>query len=305
MGGNYILKINNLCNLNCCFCADPIETRLLSDFPYEKLIKGLKEKKEKFENLIITGGEPTIYPQLIPLLKYAKEECGYKQIFLTTNGVMLHLQANADKLIHAGVDTFLISFPCSDEAMYDAIVKKKGSFRLAVEGIKNVKRRGKQVRVNTAMHKLNYRYLPKTIPFLAELGVDAIQLSFLNPIGSSMVNGKSAIALSYTQIMPTIDEAFIEAKKIGYEGLYIENIPACIASKYIPYLSDFRKPDENKDYYNASKAKPSQCSSCSMNSICDGVWKDYLLQFGDSELKPISSHDSKMIRERTKLLVIS
>src|SRR3989344_2798889 len=127
MPAHYIVKLNSLCNLNCCFCADSIEARGVPDFKYDALIKGLERTRQLHDSLIISGGEPTIYPNLLPFLHHAKKVCGYKRISLTTNGVMLSSQKNADALIHAGVDAFLVSFSTSHERMFDAIVKKEGS----------------------------------------------------------------------------------------------------------------------------------------------------------------------------------
>ena len=104
MPAHYIVKLNSLCNLNCCFCADSIEARGVPDFKYDALIKGLERNRQLHDSLIISGGEPTIYPNLLPFLHHAKKVCGYKRISLTTNGVMLSSQKNADALIHAGVD---------------------------------------------------------------------------------------------------------------------------------------------------------------------------------------------------------
>ncbi|MBL7056097.1 radical SAM protein [Candidatus Woesearchaeota archaeon] len=291
MNGNYILKINNLCNLNCCFCADSIEERSKPDFYYNCLVDGLIENRKKFDTLIITGGEPTIYPKLLQLIDCAKN-VKYKKISLTTNGVMLHDASNVEKLSCAGVDAFLISFSTSEERMFDSIVKKAGSFERVVQGIKNVKNVGKEVRINTALHKLNYKNLAKTVRLLIELKVDAIQLSFLNPVGSSIVQGKSAIALKYGDMISGVNDSFEVAQKFGFKNLYIENFPICVAPNLVSKISDLRKPEENKDYYNSCKKKPEKCGSCSFNDICDGVWEAYLEQFGNEELRPVSYIDS-------------
>ena len=221
----------------------------------------------------------------------------YKRISLTTNAIMLYYEDNVDKLIKNGVDTFLVSFSTSNERMFDAIVKKKSAFKYSVQGIKNVKKRGKGVRINTVLHKLNYKNIANTVRFLIELDVDAIQLSFMNPIGSSIVNGKSAIAVTYSELMPYMRDAFKVADEMGFNELYLENFPICIAPEFINNLSDLRKPDANKDYYNALKTKPEKCKRCSFVDICDGVWEPYLKQFGDNELKPISIAESIQIRQ--------
>ena len=38
---------------------------------------------------------------------------------------------------------------------------------------------------------------------------------------------------------------------------------------------------------NELKIKPEKCKECSYFNTCDGVWKAYLEQFGDEEIKPI------------------
>ena len=295
MPAHYIVKLNSLCNLNCCFCADSIEARGVPDFKYDALIKGLERNRQLHDSLIISGGEPTIYPNLLPFLHHAKKVCGYKRISLTTNGVMLSSQKNADALIHAGVDAFLVSFSTSHERMFDAIVKKEGSFQHTVQGIRNIKARGKEARINSVLHKLNHKNVANTVEFLIGLGVDSIQLSWMNPVGSSIVDGKSAIAVSYAEALPFIREVFERANRLGYSSLFIENMPICIAPELTSRISDLRKPAENKGYYNAEKTKPEKCGACALAGICDGVWKAYLAQFGDGELNPVSSAGAEKV----------
>tara|TARA_Y100000310_G_C20659216_1_gene803727 strand:+ start:1006 stop:1896 length:891 start_codon:yes stop_codon:yes gene_type:complete len=287
MKGHYIVKINSRCNANCCFCADSREIRSNEDFEHDKLIKDLEKNRKKFDSLIISGGEPTIYKKLFEYIKYAKHRCKYKHITLTTNGFMLAYSNFTDKLIECGVDSFIISFATSDEKMYDAIYKVKGAFRHVDKAISNIKKRNKGIRINSVVHKLNYKNLANTVSYLIDKNVDSIQLSFMNPVGSSMVNGKSAIALPFKEIMPYVKDAFKVAEKLDFDGLFIENIPICVAREFSNKVSDLKKPEENKDYYNYCKTKPEKCNECIHFAVCDGVWEKYLKQFGDEELEPI------------------
>ena len=287
MPGHYIAKINNKCNSNCCFCADSIEVRSQKDIEHSKLISDLEKNREKFDSLIISGGEPTIYKHFFKYLRHAKNVCKYKHITLTTNGFLLAYDDFVDKLIKNGVDSFIISFVTSNEKIFDAVTKVKGSFGYVTKALSNLRKRNKEVRINTVIHKLNYQEIEETVVFLIDKGVASIQLSFMNPIGSSIKEGKSVLAATYSEIMPYIKKAFEKAKQLNFDNLFIENIPICIAEEFTSKISDLRKPEENKDYYNACKTKPDRCKDCIHFQICDGTWEAYLEQFGDKELNPI------------------
>jgi len=288
MGGHYIAKLNNKCNSNCCFCADSIEVRSKKDIGYNQLIRDLEKNREKFDSLIISGGEPTIYKHLFEYLSHAKNICRYKHITLTTNGFLLAYDGFVDRLIKNGVDSFIISFVTSNEKIYDGITKVKSSFGYVTKALSNLRKRKREVRINTVLHKLNYKDIDKTIEFLIKQNVKSIQLSFMNPIGSSIRDGKSVMALTYSEIMPYIKKAFEKAKQLNFDNLFIENFPICTAEEFKSRISDLRKPEENKDYYNACKIKSEKCRKCSYFDVCDGTWEAYLKQFGDKEIIPLS-----------------
>jgi len=287
MGGHYIAKLNNKCNSNCCFCADSIEVRGQKDIEHSKLISYLEKNREKFDSLIISGGEPTIYKHLFKYLRHAKNICEYRKITLTTNGFLLAYNDFTDKVIDSGVDSFIISFVTSNEKIYDAVTKVNGSFGYVTKALLNLRKRNKEIRINTVLHKLNYKDIGEIVVFLINEGVASIQLSFMNPIGSSIKEGKSVLAVTFAELLPYVKTAFKKADEMKFNSLFIENFPICTAEEFKSRISDLKKPEENKDYYNASKTKPEKCKKCSYFDVCDGVWEGYLKQFGDEEIKPI------------------
>lgn len=289
MTGHYILKLNNQCNMNCLFCADPKRIRQLPDNDFNEIIYRIKKNRIRFESLIITGGEPTIYKRLFSVLEYAKSICRYRWISLVTNGILLSYDKFIDRLIKSGVDSFQISYFALDEEKQNAIARTKGTFERINKGIKNAVKRNKEVRINLVINKLNYSDLPEIVEHLIKLKVSSITLVFMNPCGTSVIDNKSVLAIPYGVIMPFIKISFDKAKKNNFDKLYIENFPLCIGKDYMENISDLRKPKENEDYYNSSKVKPSRCSECIYYDRCDGIWRAHLEQFGDTELIPIKS----------------
>lgn len=80
------LQITSQCNMDCKFCSD------LFKYQKEKSVDEILEVIEKLprnsiENIVITGGEPLLYPELKSVLKGIKEK-GFG-VSLSTNGVLL------------------------------------------------------------------------------------------------------------------------------------------------------------------------------------------------------------------------
>ncbi len=74
------------CNLRCPFChnATLVSGNAENAFPEETVLAFLKKRQGLLDGVVISGGEPTLYPELIPFLKSVRE-LGYA-IKLDTNG---------------------------------------------------------------------------------------------------------------------------------------------------------------------------------------------------------------------------
>ncbi|MGF1891802.1 radical SAM protein [Vibrio campbellii] len=93
------LIINNNCNSRCSFCAiwenkelEFISASMLSEFINRK-------ENISIEEISITGGEPTLHPDLTEILKSIINHPNVKDVFLTTNGSSI-------KRIKEAVDLF-------------------------------------------------------------------------------------------------------------------------------------------------------------------------------------------------------
>ena len=80
------------CNLNCAYCEDFGSRRnhlVTPAPPLEDAKRILKVIRTGVDRLWLTGGEPLLHPQLLDLLKYARDDLKFKQISLITNGTLL------------------------------------------------------------------------------------------------------------------------------------------------------------------------------------------------------------------------
>lgn len=99
-----IIEITDKCNMNCpvCFAGSNIGTDPKENFvlPFER-VKEMIDLYVKCEGepevLQISGGEPTIHPDIIQILEYAGQK-GIKYPMLNTNGIKLADRAFAKKI---------------------------------------------------------------------------------------------------------------------------------------------------------------------------------------------------------------
>jgi MoaA/NifB/PqqE/SkfB family radical SAM enzyme len=280
MEGNYIVKISNGCNANCIFCADSHEIRSADSPDFESLLQQLKENRQKFDSIIITGGEPTIHPRLIEYLEHVRD-CKFRSVMIATNGFRLKYLDFTRKLHQLGVTGYQISFQTTDAKEYYSITGIKDALSLVDMALLNVRQLHQRVNINTCVHKLNYRKLPEIALHLDQYA-DYIQFAFMNPVGSSVIGGKSFVAVSFSDALPYLREAVASSQKV-----HIENIPICVIPDMMSRISDLRKPEANKAYYNNCKRKPDRCAGCKHFEACDGAYEAYLKQFGERELEPI------------------
>jgi len=101
----------------------------------------------------ITGGEPLLYAECFDLLAYISE---HKKAILSlaTNGILLDLNT-ANRLKKIGLDVVQISLDSDDEEIHDRKRGFNGSYRKALEGIKNAKKSGLIVFISTVFTNEN------------------------------------------------------------------------------------------------------------------------------------------------------
>jgi uncharacterized radical SAM superfamily Fe-S cluster-containing enzyme len=85
-----LIEITNKCNLRCPLCyADAGIGEFLTLDSIEKMMDFLQDSEgNQAEILQISGGEPTLHPEIINIIKMAKEK-KFKYVMLNTNGIRI------------------------------------------------------------------------------------------------------------------------------------------------------------------------------------------------------------------------
>lgn len=96
-----LIEVNSHCNLDCPICfADAQPGFSLSMSQVERMLDRFVQLEAEPEVVQFSGGEPTIHPEILPMLRLAKEK-GIKVVMLNTNGIRI---ARDDRFLAALTD---------------------------------------------------------------------------------------------------------------------------------------------------------------------------------------------------------
>jgi MoaA/NifB/PqqE/SkfB family radical SAM enzyme/SAM-dependent methyltransferase len=161
------LQVNNACNLQCTHClvsSGPGQDRGLPAEFWTRLLDRAVELG--LERVYLTGGEPFLRKDLIPLLRRATEHHGLEAIVLTNATAFgAAVLAELDTLSRERI-RFQVSVDGSRAATNDAI-RGAGTFERALNGARFLAERGYAVSLTTVATRENLEELPE-LPGLAK-----------------------------------------------------------------------------------------------------------------------------------------
>lgn len=159
-----IIHVSNVCNNNCTYCKKP-NTVISSSGGIKNRIKELRNKNVEW--ITISGGEPTLNPDLIEIINIIHKE-GFK-IRLNTNARMLAYPHYAEELFRVGINRISVPIFSKEHKAHDKITKVKGSLDQSINGIKNWKKLGGDVEIRTIPVPENENRMVDTIDLILKL----------------------------------------------------------------------------------------------------------------------------------------
>lgn len=291
------IKVGFYCNNQCAFCVQGRKRDYLPAKSVKEIKNSLAEAYAKGKReVVFTGGEPTLHPHFLELVKIAKN-LGFEQIQIQSNGRIFAYENFCIKTISAGATQFSPALHGHNAKIHDFLTEAPGSFDQTVKGIKNLKKLNQYVLTNTVITSKNYRYLPQIANLLVGLGVDQFQFAFIHILGSAQKN-QGWIVPKKSSIIPYVKKGIDIGVKAGIK-VTTEAIPYCllrgyedhIAEEIIPktriYDAGFTVEDYAEYRKNSGKLKSEACEKCKCTSVCEGPWKEHVELYGWSEFKPI------------------
>lgn len=274
-----IINVTYRCNNHCVFCA--VGNRLPEDQTLEH-IKGVLDRyaADGVELLDLDGGEPTLHPQLLEIIEYARLQ-NFRTINITTNGRRLAYPDFARKLLASGITSLLVSLHGPDEEVHDAITGAPGSFAETMQGIRNILEFADDALdfgINTTLSVPNYERMGELVGSLVALGVKKFNFQFLTPFGRAAAELAPPPERAATIVRKVIEEHGDQAR------IQVINLPYC----YLPGLEEHVAQDLGKlsrnmvfvtreevnlyEYLSTSRAYAAECQRCLHKVGCDGKY---------------------------------
>lgn len=181
------LSVTDRCNYRCIYCMDPDfrympKRELLTLEEYVRIVRVLSTLG--VEKLRLTGGEPTLYPELLSLMR----ELGrmpLTDIAMTTNGSLMSEQS-ARAWREAGLKRMTLSLDSTRPERIREITRTNTTLEKSIDAIRAAHAAGlKPVKINAvAMRGVNDDELAEFATFAREHDVDMRLIEFM-PLDSS------------------------------------------------------------------------------------------------------------------------
>jgi MoaA/NifB/PqqE/SkfB family radical SAM enzyme len=280
------------CNLACDYCTITPEMRRRA-LSAERVAREIERAAARgFREIAFTGGEPTLRPDLPALVKHAKRR-GFEHVKVASNGLRYAHAEYLDHLLACGVDRFHVSLHAFDDAAYERTVRLAGTALLRRQALTNLVSRGLDPVADLILKEDTYRQLPAWIASIVESGVSRFALWLVSLTDQNRDNVDQLPRI--TDIVPSLTEAFDAARRGGYEVVAL-HVPRCFVPGYEDHirhpgadLVTVVTPDEVfdlKDSRLGGGVKPADCARCVYNDRCPGLRRDYIAQFGPTEIRP-------------------
>ncbi len=282
-------------------CTNPDKPWLSFDgrpeegYDYETLTKRIERLKEKIDPndaIILTGGEPTLHPRFLDVLKFVRKTFPKQEVRVLTNGRCFMYKDFVQNVLKTNNLHLAVSLYGPTPKIHDGITRAKNSFEQTIGGLKNIlanKKDDQSVEIRIVISKLSYRYLDQFLNLIRNSFplIDRVILIFIEHEGQASKNLKS-VSLAYSKVKPYLDKAYPLFEYFKEIRLY--HFPLCtVDSKFWPFV--WRTLPEKEVTFISS------CNQCKYKNFCLGIHRDHPNKVKGKEFNPIKED---LIIEETK-----
>ncbi len=317
------IQITRRCNNNCIFCSNPKFEKDLDVDEIKDIIYNYK-KSGKINQIIITGGEPTLHKNLTEVILFANS-LGFDTKMMT-NAILLSDNEFVKKIKDAKLHHINISIHTHRREDYKTLSNTDNILQV-LKGIHNCILNDFEVNFNITLNSINKDYLSKLIGFLIQNFPSVNHYVFNNlDIGFSDKKHQSMAGVNFS-IIAKLSEIELELNKSlelleqNNKTFRVERVPLCYMGRFKDCSTETRRIVKEQDYrctfiqdkgkenildlkinsfLSERKYKNNNCQKCSLYDICSGIDIDYYNKFGDFELSPVFEDKLKIIEKILK-----
>ena len=171
------------CNLECIHCRrlDVSKQLMKNDLTTTEVLQFVRDLACFAKPiLVLSGGEPLFRPDIFEIATCARDSG--LPVALATNGTLIDGRV-AQAIVDSGVQRVAISIDGADEVTHDNFRRQPGSLTAALNGFRDLRRRGMSMQINCTVTRHNVHQIDTLYAMARELGADALHLFMLVPVG--------------------------------------------------------------------------------------------------------------------------
>ncbi|MBW2263551.1 MAG: radical SAM protein, partial [Deltaproteobacteria bacterium] len=277
------LRITRRCNQDCSFCFIPWEKRTIDENGVEPLIHEAVEAGAS--RIVLTGGEPTLHPDLPRFIKAARD-AGAQWVELQTNGILLSDRRTCERLVDAGLSSVAVSLPSHLPSLMDSIAAVPGNLPRVLQALGHLSTMDLILSVTHVVCTPNHREVGSFVRFLHErFRVHVFSILLAAPMSAPLA--RKDVIVRYSDAAPHIAEAldFCLEAGVHFEGLWERcGMPLCVLRTNPRYHQGAAFiPDSNR---GAEFIDGPACGSCARSSSCYRIRGLYAYLYGTDEFHP-------------------
>ncbi|PIO00526.1 hypothetical protein COT72_00420 [archaeon CG10_big_fil_rev_8_21_14_0_10_43_11] len=175
-----VLHVNATCNTPCKICFYP-DLLPQQDITITAVRNGLKRFTNQQKTVCVFGGEPTIHPKIMHIVKEVKASGNTPELF--TNGIKLADMNFLDALIDAGLERVNITVDSFDKEPYERLRSGAWEWKLRLKGLENLGKRNIITKINATIAKgINDHSVSELMDYINEHAyVTELRALALNP----------------------------------------------------------------------------------------------------------------------------
>lgn len=290
------IQVVRHCNHFCGFCSNPTTPYVHTFETMKVLVDDLK--KRGYFGVILTGGEPSLHPELPRIARYARDEGLH--VRMITNGHRLADEDFAREMAEAGLSLVHVSVYSVRPEIEARLRGAEGTLPRAFAAMENAHKHGIEVNINCVINKLNADHLDENIRHFLDHH-PYIRHFVWNNLDPSM--GRAEVnQAEYTPRLADFEVSLHRALRLLHaqgRTFRVEKVPLCYMTEFAWASTETRKivkGEERIVHFLDAKQTVRQtswehiyaeaCESCSLRTICGGLF-DRGEAYDPAELSPV------------------
>lgn len=303
---NYI-QIIRKCNQGCLFCSNPENFKEMTVSTFKKQLGNLI--KRGTTEIIITGGEPTLHPQLFALIKYTLANSLACRII--TNGQKLSDKKYLADLAKTGLKHLHLSFYSYKPKIQNYLSQNPESYLNIIKALRNLAGYDIEVNINCVINKYNAQHLDKNVLFILK-NFPRIKHFVFNNLDPMMnrASENTRVIPKLADFKDSLNKA-LKILKLSGKSFRVERVPLCYMLNFAEFSTETRKRVKNEGrviYFLDKREQMKQtsdqfkypevkvCKKCSLNNICAGLYAADKY-YDSQELRPQNIDSSIIIKK--------